>query len=215
MTDASTTRFDFIFDPSLRGRSRVEDTLLAETESFAVIPSLGSLVPGWLLVVPKRRVLNCGRLADRERSELKELTGRLTEALRRFPGRVFAFEHGSTDFGSLTGCGVDQAHMHLVPLEFDLLAAASHAVGVTWDTHSCDDIVDLIHRRDAEYVAIHDRERGCSLVGKPITQVSQWVRKIIAAKLERSHEWDYRQAAQRDVIGMTIEALGRPPGIRA
>jgi ATP adenylyltransferase len=214
MTDA-TTRFDFIVEPRLRCSSRLEDTFLAETRSFAVVPSLGSLVPGWLLVVPKRRILNCSMLAEGERSELKDLIVQLTEALRLFPGQVFAFEHGASHVGSLTGCGVDQAHIHLVPLEFDLLAAASDTTGVRWDVHECGDVVDLIDGHRGEYVAIHDCGRDRGILGRALGETSQWVRKVIAAELNRADEWDYRTTPQHDLIAVTVGALRRPLGIRA
>jgi diadenosine tetraphosphate (Ap4A) HIT family hydrolase len=209
MTDinTATTRFDFILDPRLRSGARQEDTILAETDSFAVVPSLGSLVPGWLLVVPKRRMLNCSKLSDSERLEFKGLIERLTEAMRCFSGRVFAFEHGSTYVGSMTGCGVDQAHIHLVPLEFDLLAAASETAGVHWDVHGCDGIVDLVSGRSEEYVAIHDRHHENGIVGRPVGQTSQWVRKVIAKELNRASEWDYRKAPHHGIIAATVEAL--------
>jgi len=209
----AATRFDFILEPQLFSSSRLEDTFVAETQSFAVVPSLGSLVPGWLLVVPKRRVLNCGMLSESERLELKGLIGHLTEALRRFPGNVFAFEHGPAHIASLAGCGVDQAHMHLVPLEFDLLAVASNAAGVHWNVDACASIADLVHR-NGEYVAINDHARGRSIVGCPVEQTSQWVRKVIATELDRTDEWDYRESPQRDIIAATVRELMLPPSLR-
>ncbi len=210
-TSNTTARFNFIFEPRLCSNSTVENTVLFETKSFAVIPSLGSLVPGWLLVVPKRRVLNCGMLTGEEQSELKELIQKLLEAQQRFTGRVFAFEHGPTYVGSLTGCGVDQAHIHLVPLEFDLVKAATATPGVIWDTSSYDNIVDGVNGLGEEYVAIYDSQRGPGIVGRPIGQTSQWVRRVIAAELGHANDWDYRKAPQRNIIAMTVEALKPTP----
>ena len=45
---------------------------LYETENFAVIPSLGSIVEGWLLIIPKKHYLSYGYLSSEEL--YKELT---------------------------------------------------------------------------------------------------------------------------------------------
>jgi diadenosine tetraphosphate (Ap4A) HIT family hydrolase len=208
------TRFEFILDPSLASSPNLENTIIDETQSFAVIPSLGSLVPGWLLIIPKRRILNCAMLTENERSELKGLIDRLALALRCFRGRVFVFEHGSTQQGSLIGCGVDQAHLHIVPLEFNLLEVASKADGVLWGANTQGNVLEFIKGRDDEYVAIHEYSSNRNIIGRPLNQTSQWVRKVIAAKLDHADEWDYRNTSKQDVIAATITALKSLPLIR-
>jgi diadenosine tetraphosphate (Ap4A) HIT family hydrolase len=202
-----TARFDFILNPQASGRPAIENTVLFETRFFAVVPSLGSLVPGWLLLVPKRSVLNCSMLTDGEIIELESLVGQLSIIGKRFPGRVYAFEHGASRTGSLTGCGVDHAHMHLVPLEFDLLAAALETPGVVWNEPTHGGIAKQVTTCKEEYVAVYDIDRELGILGRPSGQCSQWVRKIIASKLNRSNEWDYHTAPQRNIIAATIEGL--------
>ena len=46
------------------------DTIIMESPNFYAIPSVGSLVPGWLLIVPKESVICMGAL---EENKLKEL----------------------------------------------------------------------------------------------------------------------------------------------
>jgi hypothetical protein len=48
------------------------------------------------------------------------LSGVLTQKL----GPVWVFEHGPATERRLAGCGIDHAHLHIVPLEFDLAEAA-------------------------------------------------------------------------------------------
>ena len=42
---------------------------------------------------------------------------------------VTMFEHGASHTGSIMGCGVDHAHVHLVPLDFNLAEEAVSELG--------------------------------------------------------------------------------------
>ena len=87
---------------------------IAESEHFFAMASIGSFVPGWTLVCPKRHYLN---LADfYETAEFVEFSSRVGSAVvQAYGAPVVAFEHGCRHAGSLTGCGTDHAHLHLVP----------------------------------------------------------------------------------------------------
>src|ERR1017187_4678860 len=68
---------------------------LIETEHFTVIPSLGALVEGWLLIVPKMHFISMGALPIDLRAEadgLEHQTRSLLKAKYRKP--VVGFEHG-------------------------------------------------------------------------------------------------------------------------
>src|SRR6185503_1320171 len=57
--------------------------------------------------------------------EMKEFKNFLCSILTQCYGAVGAFEHGPSAASRTVGCGVDHAHLHLVPLQFDLAAAVS------------------------------------------------------------------------------------------
>lgn len=117
-------RFGWIVDQSMSRPTEICDRPVANSEHFIVLPSLGALVPGWVLVVPRRPILNLGALNEIERADLDALVHYLRNVLSSVTNDVFEFEHGPQDRDSSVGCGVDQAHLHLVPLPFDLLSAA-------------------------------------------------------------------------------------------
>jgi diadenosine tetraphosphate (Ap4A) HIT family hydrolase len=95
-----------------------------ETENFDVIPSLGALVEGWVLIVPKQHAIAVGALSVPLVLELQEVKTRVASALAAHYGSsVCAFEHGPSHAGRNLGCGVDHAHLHLVPLGLDLQTA--------------------------------------------------------------------------------------------
>src|SRR5581483_7342303 len=98
---------------------------LAETENFVVVPSLGSLVQGWVLIVPKNHSLSLGAMHIGFRKEIDTLEKRIKESLHaQYRKPVVSFEHGPSAVKHGTGCGIDHAHLHLVPTDCDVLRHA-------------------------------------------------------------------------------------------
>lgn len=187
-------RFETILrDP--HGAPAPWDRALDESSSFVAFPSLGSLVPGWMLVVPRRPMLNLSGLTRAEWDELDNLQKRIGGGLQSFGGQLFLFEHGNRKAGGALGCGVDQAHLHIVPLPFDLLQSAidSHDEDMEWSVSDDATSFRKAVLADVEYVSIMNMSSGRVAAGEVRRPKSQWVRRIIASKLGFADEWDYKQ----------------------
>src|SRR3989442_10265909 len=106
---------------ALKNRTSAEDwnDPLYESSGFVVIPSLGSLVKGWLLIVPKRHVISAAMLDEEAVAELGFITQRVAEILASHYGSAIVFEHGPSCVSREAGCGVDHAHVHMLPFEVD------------------------------------------------------------------------------------------------
>lgn len=181
------------------GASRPDfDRPTMATPSFVVLPTLGSLVPGWLLVVPRRPIENLAMLTPSEKMELEALKANLKVRLSAFPGVPYFFEHGGVS-GSVISCGVDQAHMHAVPLPFDLIKSVQGEKEIEWQHASLGD-------SSMEYLWVSDG-LNTELVGTLRQPTSQWFRKHIAAQLGRSSEWDYRTFPHFDNMVTTSNVL--------
>jgi diadenosine tetraphosphate (Ap4A) HIT family hydrolase len=101
------------------------DLPIAESEHFFAVASIGGFVPGWTLVCPKEHCLNLAGLY--ETPEFAEFSSRVGSAVGHAYGeKVVVFEHGCRQAGSLTGCGTNHAHLHLVPFNGSLKAAVRH-----------------------------------------------------------------------------------------
>src|SRR6266852_4207519 len=96
------------------------DVPIYETDGFVVTPSLGALVEGWLLVLPREHAVNTSRIAANLRQEFTAIVDRTVAIVADEFGPVTLFEHGPSYDGSRLGCGVDHAHLLVVPLPFDL-----------------------------------------------------------------------------------------------
>ena len=126
---------------------------LVDTSNFIVTPSIGALVEGWLLVIPKQHAISMGALEDSLLAELNEVKEILAQVLETQYGPVCAFEHGPSRNNCAVGCGVDHAHLHLVPCNFDLASAVEPYLpaGATWRSAQLSDC-QAAHRADQDYL---------------------------------------------------------------
>src|SRR5258708_7399175 len=105
--------FDRIYrrDP----KSRV----LFRSDEFVVVPSLGQIAEGHLLLLPIMHWTALGDLPESLFEEFTELSKSVTSIIRDEYGSCVSFEHGVRP-GSTGGCGVYHAHQHVVPLSATL-----------------------------------------------------------------------------------------------
>ncbi len=206
---SDSTRFAWIMDDSMSRSEALWDREILRTERFVAVPSAGSMVAGWTLVVPRRPMLNLSQTTALEREELDALATRVADWLGKSGQEVYLFEHGSRAVGSLTGCGVDQAHLHIVPLPFDLIAVATARAeaGIIWrDAHDTASPLDALPV-EGEYVAVWSRSDRCTRIGLVTEPVSQWIRRVIADELGIGAEWNYRSHPHLNQVLETLAWL--------
>lgn len=198
------SRFDWLTSGGPCASRPEWDTVLCETDEFAAIPSLGSLVAGWILIVPKRPMANLAELSNFERKSLLDFTSSIIQTMEVFGENVYQFEHGGLAKSPIS-CGVEQAHLHLVPLPFDLIEAALTSQEIDWTKQSS--YLDLWERLPAktEYLMMSDHNRSFSGIVKNPT--SQWFRKLIAANTGQSKEWNYKLFPNLGNIDVTLKAM--------
>jgi ATP adenylyltransferase len=206
---SDNTRFAWIMNDSMPRSRALWDREILRTERFVAVPSAGSLVAGWTLVVPRRPMLNLSQTTTEEREELDAIANGIADRLGEGGQEVYFFEHGSRAVGSLTGCGVDQAHLHIVPLPFDLVGAATARTdaGIAW--RATREIAPPFAAlpTEGEYVALWSRADRRTMVGAVTEPVSQWIRRVIADELGIGAEWNYRSHPQAERVQETLMLL--------
>src|SRR5438874_13100152 len=70
------------------------DQILFESPNFVAVPTRGSIIPGWLLIIPRAHVLCIGALDSETMSEFVVFRDKVASALRNAFGPVAFFEHG-------------------------------------------------------------------------------------------------------------------------
>lgn len=187
---ALQTRFDWILQGAPHGPDDAFDEDLASYAEAAVIPTRGALVAGWLLVVPRTPSLSVAELKQPDRVRLLAIADEASARMSAQVGTSVMFEHGPRRAGTAAGCGVDQAHLHVVGGAPHLLDNLVEQVGeVEWSGVDRADPWATVPP-GSDYLMIRSRDRAVrAIVDDP---TPQRLRRALAEVLGRGHEWDYR-----------------------
>lgn len=106
----SDSEFSTIFGSASTNR------LLAATDSFALLPSLGPITEGHLLLLPFSHMNSFAELKGMLGPQaIDAISGVRNWLMERF-GSVVIFEHGTPSGAMTGGCGITHAHIHFVPV---------------------------------------------------------------------------------------------------
>jgi len=204
---SAQTRFQELYGRTHRSR------IIASTEHFVALPTLGQLVPMSILVLPKEHFETFAQLPGEQHQEAAQFLADVALRLERF-GEVFTFEHGSHS-STRGGCGIYHAHTHLLPLP----SVVAHQ--------------DLLHDRCvhvqdlpgawprlasvSEYLLSVDSQGNVRYsVPEDESFVSQHARKRIVERFELDRPWDWRaySHAEPEVL-RAIASLNEAPSLNA
>jgi ATP adenylyltransferase len=184
-------------------RSRI----LEESRNWVVIPSIGPLAPGHIMLVPRNHyysVLGCPKDALMECQNL--LTECASRLKRIYQQDVVVFEHGSTpDQPKVCGACVDHAHLHVLPGPISFVSSAMSQYS-PWRNgislfNLCSDLAQTPYL----------------LVGQALPKPLYWVRycleavpsqilrRIFANELGDYDGWDWRKRANTTTFLRTID----------
>lgn len=177
------------------------ETPLSTTASTGTFASIGAYVPGWALAVPARHVLALAELNDDEWREFMDAATQSRRRIEKLWGSSVLFEHGAAGSGRQAACGVNHAHLHIVPLELDLRASIASVDGSVgqfeWNPCSQD---RPWSKADLDYIFLSDRTG--SWIAHRESIPSQVVRRAIAATLDLS-DWNWRDNHRMEIVDAT------------
>lgn len=181
--------------------------ILPDSQRIAVVPTRGMLVPGWLLVIPEEHDLSVRALNSLRRDQVWTRVAEVEELIGRAFGPPAVFEHGAAQARSVVGCGVDHAHVHIVPLGFDLLEVAKrHPMGRELRWRELRRIDDWFERPSEEpYLYLRSSHVGSWVATGAIP--SQFFRRVIADEIGAPEIFDWRNDAGADHIVRTRDRL--------
>lgn len=179
----------------VRGEKIASDADLPwlSTEKYRAIVSIGALVPGWTLVYPTEHQVNLTQ--QYLEPTFWSFCAEVVAALSHRYGQCVVFEHGPQAEESATSCGTGHAHLHIVPLSFELGVEAIRAdASLSWQRVRASDIGATA--RDKEYLFVADDFRGPRTTGMLATldtPRSQFFRRVIATRVGLSDLFDYKR----------------------
>ncbi|MCF7817474.1 MAG: hypothetical protein K9M54_06305 [Kiritimatiellales bacterium] len=185
------------------------DVPLFESESFVALPSIGSLVEGWMLVVPKEFALNIGFMDEKLQNELLRFSQKVARVLEKEYGPIAAFEHGPIQRNNKVGCGVDYAHLHLVPTSHNLLDEAKK-LDTTIEWVSVDSIkqTSQLVKQGCSYLFLQQPYgHGKAYVGTSKHIPSQLFRRILANHLNSTTDFDWKSDPRIEIVEKTVNKL--------
>ena len=188
------------------------DRIIARTDRFVAIPTLGQIYTGSILLLPVEHVETCANLAEDARDELSEFAAQMITKVSRF-GQPIQFEHGSTESRG-GACGIYHAHLHIVPLPEATLASTifpeysskSASIQDAWRSlRRCNEYLLVCSAGETVYRDLSD---------SPRTFPSQFFRRRIVEHFRLSVPWDWRDYASVEPallhtleLGQTEDAL--------
>lgn len=176
------------------------DTALAIGETTVLVPTVGVIVPGYLLAVTREHVLSFAQLPGESLRAVERWLEQLLPTLSESFGEYLVFEHGSGGWRKQAGSGacLVHAHLHLIPgfshmtslLARDL--CASRLESLEQLTAMSNDNYVLMGRPDHWYAT------------EKIDLPGQWIRRRVAAELGRPDEYDWAVFPGDDELAQTL-----------
>lgn len=193
------------------GGYKLENTILYESDSFVVMPTLGQFVEGWLLIVSKQHS-ECSRLLTlNDAEELSHLVNVVKDIVSRQYGQCIIFEHGPANNIQISGgCCVKHTHIHLVPCS-DHDVFTSYITFASTINVKLSDLPMLIPD-DNGYLLISDSKPDSMYTVYRINDVipRQFLRQVLAATCNCQAFWDWRCYPFHNNILRTIQRLREP-----
>ncbi len=173
---------------SPRGRLEWFNRPLASDGDYAIaIPSIGSFVPGYILVVPTEHVTASCRISSNHKARFASFAENLAAKLASiYQKQVTVFEHGAcaSPTQQQSAC-INHAHIHLIPGNYDLMSAAPS------QAHKHSSLEDFLDQDCGEDPYLMLRDPDGPLLSFEDRPAAQFFRRIIAQRLEIRDHWDY------------------------
>lgn len=182
-------------------KSKLENTILDETKNFYVIPAVGSLVDGYILVTSKRHINSMSELTIDEMREYQILINKYRKIFKfiytKFP---IVFEHGSPIENETKANSVLHAHTHIVNHhykneEFLIKKMNFKIINKMSDMSRSKNYIFYLSPNNKTYITNN------------FNPISQIMRVEIANDINMPYEYDWRQSRFEDNIIFTINNI--------
>jgi diadenosine tetraphosphate (Ap4A) HIT family hydrolase len=187
-------------------KSGIVNRVISESENFVAVPSISPLSPGHVLVVSKQHITSLSQLEQGAVGDLCAFADGLIEAVTANFRRPILFEHG-VGRGKVGGCGVNHAHLHIVPLQEGI----GERVQSTLFNHFCfretTTLEDFLQKGDGinSYLIFGlDKHKMFYCFDESVP--SQFVRRILATETE-NRSWDWKMTTGWADFARTYKCL--------
>lgn len=186
--------------------------VLLETDNWYVIPTLGSLTVGYVLLVTKQHYLSLANISRELLIEMLDLKKNVENILYKNLGmRCIAFEHGTANVDSKGANSVDHVHVHILPfsqpvwhnIALDVPKMHFDVVNSYQDLYS-----GWKEVLPNSYLLFQDLDQKIYYVSDASNMPSQLFRKCLAPYLGAKN-WDWHNESYSDNIIQTIDLFSQ------
>jgi diadenosine tetraphosphate (Ap4A) HIT family hydrolase len=183
-----------------KGAQRLYNTVLWESDGYAVVPAVGPLQVGHVMVVSRAHKPSLASLGSRLIREY-DVIAKLMRAVHAYAGAV-EIEHGAIDRRAAGAC-IEHAHVHWLPADNGIANRIAEALSTEGSIVSG---VEEVARATGEYIFL--RGPGGALVYNVKSLPTQFIRQI-ACRDERPDEWDWAVHPRIEVVNATVNLWKR------
>ena len=181
-------------------KSRPENTIIEESDNFIVLPTIGALVDGYLMIVSKKHINSMSELKENEKIEyeflIEKYRKKFENVYNKFP---IIFEHGSPITESdMKASSVIHAHTHIVNHEF--INEESIVKNLNFKR-----LENLNYLSKKQNYIMYINPKNICYVSYNFEPVSQMMRKIIAKDLGYENKFDWKKEIFIENINSTIK----------
>lgn len=186
---------------------KIPNRKLFETENFVVFPTVGQIVEGYLLIMPKSHTTSIANMNKQLFDELEYVYSQTSNILESNYSKPIFFEHGvcRTAYDNYNGCCVDHAHIHAVPAQVNV----SNELKKEFKFTKIKKVSELAKiGKNGNYLYVDDIS-GDKLVFEANSVRSQHIRYLIAEELNVPEKGDWYIYPGEQEINATIRKLSK------
>ena len=178
--------------------SKLENTILEETENFIVVPALGSLTRGYVLIVAKNHIYNMLELDEKE--EYFTLIEKYRCMFKQIYGKnPIVFEHGTIKENlENSSSSVVHAHTHIVNHNYK-------DEKIILNKHNFEEFNDKINL-NKNYL-FYISPNGKKYLTYNFKAISQLMRILIAEDLNMKEKYNWKKESFKENIILTINDI--------
>lgn len=185
--------------------------MVYEGKNWVIWPSIGAIVPGYLLIISKKHhlsILDCNKDEAIELEYLIKQTRKVLENIYHYP--CIAFEHGSgCGIGNKASC-IDHCHLHILPLKEDIYNRIDTKKFQVDRIESLNSLLK-INTQHSPYLLYQNHEEQFFIMHANI-YTSQYFRQLIAISEGIPEKWDWRHNFFSENIKKTINDINSKLG---
>jgi diadenosine tetraphosphate (Ap4A) HIT family hydrolase len=176
----------------------IKNRIIGETKNFLIMPMVGPLVPGYLLVVSKEHYWSFSHLPKDIYYEVEIIQELLNELFERYFTKPLYFEHGAMSDIKKGGCCSVHAHLHCVGVEIDVYKYIAKKNMLYNELYEFTELSQMSDK-NIPYI-YYQNQNGNKFVFKAENIESQYVRKLIGKKLGYYDRLEWSENIQYDWI---------------